>query len=156
MFLQPAPVYCIGDIMKAETYLKQIMIYEQIIEDKLDKAINWRENAVNTSVNYDNTRVKISGVSDKVGNSVAQFVDEESDIVDITYKILLARKSIIDTIEQLPLEQYDLCYKMYVRGMEFEEIKSTYKRVSIQRLKRIHKEALENVQNILDKGDNLD
>ena len=153
MFLQPAPVYCIGDIMKAETYLKKIMIYEQIIEDKLDKARNWRENAVNTSVNYDNTRVKTSGVSDKVGNSVAQFVDEESDIADITYKILLARKSIVDTIEQLPFEQYDLCYKMYVRGMEFEEIKSTYKRVSIQRLKRIHKEALENVQNILDKDD---
>ena len=139
--------------MKAETYLKKIMIYEQIIEDKLDKARNWRENAVNTSVNYDNTRVKTSGVSDKVGNSVAQFVDEESDIADITYKILLARKSIVDTIEQLPFEQYDLCYKMYVRGMEFEEIKSTYKRVSIQRLKRIHKEALENVQNILDKDD---
>lgn len=139
--------------MNAEKYLKQIMIYEQIIEDKLDKVRNWRENAVNTSVNYDNTRVKTSGVSDKVGNSVAQFVDEESDIADITYKILLARKSIIDTIEQLPFEQYDLCYKMYVRGMEFEEIASTYKRVSIKRLKKIHNEALENVQNIINKDD---
>lgn len=139
--------------MNAEKYLKQIMIYEQIIEDKLDKVRNWRENAVNTSVNYDNTRVKTSGFSDKVGNSVAQFVDEESDIADITYKILLARKSIIDTIEQLPFEQYDLCYKMYVRGMEFEEIASTYKRVSIKRLKKIHNEALENVQNIINKDD---
>ena len=139
--------------MNAEKYLKQIMIYEQIIEDKLDKVRNWRENAVNTSVNYDNTRVKTSGVSDKVGNSVAQFVDEESDIADITYKILLARKSIIDTIEQLPFEQYDLCYKMYVRGMGFEEIASTYKRVSIKRLKKIHNEALKNVQNIINKDD---
>ena len=97
--------------------------------------------------------MKKSGISDKVGNSVAHFVDEESDIIDITFKTMLARKSIINTIEQLPFEQYDLLYKMYIKGMEMHEIKGTYKRVSLKTLNRIHKEALENVQNILDKDD---
>lgn len=142
--------------MKAKQFLLQIKHYDQIIEEKLEQVKNWQEAAVDVSVNYDGIKVQPSGNRDKIGNAVAKYVDIEDEIADTIYNSLLAREKIIEIIEQLSLEQYDLLYKMYVKGMEIPEIKSTYKRVSIKRLNRIHDEALESVQNILDKGDDLD
>ena len=139
--------------MTAEQFLLQIKKYDQIIEDKLEQVKNWRDVAVDISVNYDGVNVQTSGKKDKIGTAVAKYVDLECEIADITYKILIARKEIIETIEQLPFEQYDLLYKMYVQDMDIETIASGYKRVSTRRLRRIHNEALISLQNIIDKGD---
>lgn len=93
--------------------------------------------------------MKISGHSDKVGNSVSEYIDNEKKLQKMLVDLMLKRKSIIDKIEQLQADEYDVLYKIYVQDMKVYEVAAVLDR-SYSGITHIKRNAIKNLQKILD------
>lgn len=138
--------------MDARIYLLQVAKHDAIVQNKLDELARWKEAAVDVTSHISEASVKKSGISDKVGNSVAKYLDLDAEIMETINTAMLKRKEIIETIELLPVNEYDLLYKLYVRGMTLYEAVSEMDR-SYSWGTTMHSRALKNLQNIINKDD---
>lgn len=136
--------------MEARVYLLQIEKYNSIIQNKMDELARWKEMAVDISPHISEINVQKSGKSDKVGNSVAKYIDLEAEIMETINKAMFKRKEIIETLELLPVNEYDLLYKLYVQGMTIYEAVSEMDR-SYSWGTTMHSRALKNLQKILNE-----
>lgn len=135
--------------MNATEFLLQIKKCEKLIENTREEIEKWHELAENITVNTSDIRVKISGHSDKVGNSVTEYIDNEKKLQKMLVDLMLKRKSIIDKIEQLQADEYDVLYKIYVQDMKVYEVAAMLDR-SYSGIKHIKRNAIKNLQKILD------
>lgn len=135
--------------MNATEFLLQIKKCEKLIENTKEEIEKWHELAENITVNTSDIRVKISGHSDKVGNSVTEYIDNEKKLQKMLVDLMLKRKSIIDKIEQLQADEYDVLYKIYVQDMKVYEVAAVLDR-SYSGIKHIKRNAIKNLQKILD------
>ena len=139
------------DELKAEKYLEQIKKADARIDSKLIEVYQLRCLAMKVTAQMGSESVQTSGVSDKVGNITAKIVDLEKEINCLIDKFIDDMQERIAVIEQVDdALLYTILHKHYVQYKKFRTIaeEEHYTEVHISNK---HQEALEKVQEILDK-----
>ena len=149
--------------MKHKDYLLQIQKLDRMIENKLDEVEHWKNVAKSSTANNESERVQSSGSKEKMADAVCSYLTIEDEINAAIDKLIDKRQEIIETIELLSVDEYDLLYKMYVgitkvnKDDTQERIYMTLDEVAVlnDRSKRwaasVHGRALVNLQKILDE-----
>ena len=149
--------------MKAKEYLLQVKKLDRMIENKLDEVVHWKNLAEITTANIESERVQSSGSKQKMEEAVCRYLSMESEINAVIDELVDARQEIIETIELLNADEYDLLYKMYVgirkvrKDGTMETLYLTLDEVAALKDKSrrwaasVHGRALANLQKILDE-----
>lgn len=136
--------------MKAKDYLKEIARIEKLIENKKEERERWRDIALNITGSYDGERVQSSGNQQKMATAVINSVDLEREIEADILRLYRKRQEIIGVLEELPLQDYELLYSIYVQKKSFVEVAEergcTYSNITTN-----HGTALKKVQKIIDR-----
>ena len=131
--------------MQAERYLLQIKKYDAIILNKLNEYRRWVGVADGMGGFSVGDRVQASRNLHKGSDAIAEYIDLENEINELKAK----RKAILDTLQRLPLYEYEVLYKIYVEGRMIKELPSTFLR-SYDWVKAKKRNGLRLLQNILD------
>ena len=132
--------------MNARQYLEQIEKIDKLIQNRKYEKDQWLSIAEGTSVSSDGDRVQSSGEPHKMENAVIKAVELENRIKELEER----KQEIIDTIEELDAESYDILHKKYVQYKTLEQI-GEEKAYAWSTIKNKHKDALKHLQKILDK-----
>lgn len=135
--------------MKAITFLNQIQKFDRMIENKLAEVEKLKSIATGMG-GADNEKVKPSGKSDKIADSVSRYVDLEKEIEADIDKLIRLRKDVISVIERLNANEYDLLHKVYVQNLTLGEAAYQMGK-SYTWATTTHKRAKANVQKFLDE-----
>lgn len=132
--------------MTAEEYLEQIKKLDAIIsnkmkdyEDKVGVAIGLGDFSVSE-------RVKSSPNLHRNADNIIEYISIEEEIK----KLQIKRKGIIETLQQLPCDEYKILYAIYVDGCRVKELPSRFK-MSNAWVKWKKRQALDHVQILIDK-----
>lgn len=128
-------------------YLKQPQRLEVMIKNKLIERQQLKDIAFSITANSDGERVQSSGSQQKMANAVDRWVDMEAEINGLIDRLVVTKKEVIATIEQLSTAEYDVLHKLYIQGMTFDEVAAAKDR-SKSWATTIHGRALVNVQRI--------
>ena len=150
--------------MDSVTYLEQIKKLDRMIQNKQNEYVRWKETAkgitsasqsvlIERKINgqkklelQNMERVQGSASGDKIGVAVAEYTTLETEIEELKTK----RRNIIQTIELLNYDEYDLLYQVYVNYFTIKAVASfNYK--SNSWAVKTHKRALKHLQIILDE-----
>lgn len=137
--------------MKATDYLLQLRRLDTKINNKIWEMQQIRDLATRITSSLSGMPHP-AGVTDKVGDAAVRLSHLGAEIDQITDQLIKARQSVIQLLETLPPEEYDLLHKVYVQGLTVEEIadgKPGGQR-SIRQIYRVKARALRHVQAILD------
>lgn len=133
--------------MTAEEYLIQHRFLDNEINCKLEQIEKLRTLAekVSPSTGFGSA----SGISDKVGKTVAKIVDLENEINDDINKLVALKTEIHNSIKLMsnPLFRCVL-EKKFISGYSLEKIAETTG-YSLSQLKRIYKKAKENFEKMI-------
>ena len=131
--------------MNAKGYLMQVKKLDRMIQNKKAELEMWHSIATGTGSKADGERVQSSGSQQKMEDAVVKSVQVEWEISD-----LIERKSqIINTIEQLPAEEYDLLHQKYIQYFDLVAI-AKKRGKSYSWATTVHGQALKHLQAILD------
>ncbi len=135
--------------MTADEFLKQIERADTLIDSKLSELYRLRCLVTSITVPTDREAIQTSGVSDKVGNTVAKIVDLENEIDDMIDEYIDTRNKCIRVIEQLtdPL-QYAIIHKRYVQYKSYAEIEDETN-YSHQWIMEVRRKALREIDRII-------
>lgn len=136
--------------MNAKDYLLQIQKLDKLIENKLQEVAHWKAVATGTTVCSEGDRVQSSGSKQKMADAICRYMQMEDEINAAIDRLVDTKQEIIETIEQLSTNEYDLLHKIYVQGMEIYEAAIEMKR-SYTWGTTVHGRALANVQKILNE-----
>lgn len=130
---------------ETKAFLNKVRKIDMLINNKLDEIQQLRSLAESTSISL-GERVQSSGSKHSMADRIERIVDMEREVDAEIDRLLLAKKEVIEVIEQLPLEQYDLLYQVYIKGVE---LKCYNTDKSYTWVKSTHGRALVNVRDIL-------
>lgn len=136
--------------MRAKEYLKEIARIEKMIENKKEEMERWRDIALNITGNYAGERVQGSGNQQKMATAVINCVDLQREIEGHIVTLYRKRQEIIGVLEQLPLQDYDLLYKIYVNGETLNDMAGE-RGCSYSNIATLHGMALKKVQRLIDR-----
>lgn len=149
--------------MKAREYLQQVQKLDSMIANKLEEAEYWRSIAKGTTAHSESEKVQTSGNKQKMEDAICKYLQKEDEINADIDKLADIRQEIIETIELLPVSEYNLLYKKYVGKptkqsddtleviyLTLEEIASDMNK-SYRWVTSVHGRALANVQKILNE-----
>lgn len=134
--------------MTAKEYLLQVKKLDMMISNKLQEVEHWKCIATSTNASGSGERVQASGSQQKMADAVARYMDIERDINAAIDELVDRRQEIIQTIEQLPVTEYDILHKVYIQGQDFNVVADEYNK-SYSWVATIHGRGLRRVQNIL-------
>ena len=133
--------------MKAEEYLRQIRKIDAIIVNKKRDYERWVEIADGLGGGFSvEDRVQTTRNLHRGSDAIVEYICIEEEIKELEKK----RQGIIDTIEQLPLNEYKILYEIYVEGYMLKEIPYHFDK-SYEWVQKKKREALKQLQLILDK-----
>ena len=136
-------------MIDAKKYLEEIERYNSVIENKLAEIDQLKSLATSISAATSDTPVQSSGNNDRIGKIVADIADKEDELNRLVDKLVDKKNERIKIIEQLEDRlQYNVLHKRYLQLMEFDDI-AEKEHYSKQWIYKIHKQALENIQIIL-------
>ena len=141
--------------VRAKEYLSQIEKINMMIKNKDAEIVKWKELADNTSAPALGDNVKTSGVKDTMATSVVNYVDIENELFKQKQELINKHKEIVQTIEKLPAQEYDVLHMIYIQLRSLEDV-AEYKHKSYRWVTAVHGRALSNVQRILNKKQNDD
>lgn len=134
--------------MTAKQYLSQIEILDKKIQNKLSEEYQLKTLATNITISNTSDRVQTSGDKDRVGSIVAKLMDTQKETARLINDFIDKRDEIIKTIESASsVGKYDLLFKRYVQYKSLSDI-SDEMGYSLQHIKRLHGQALEEVKKI--------
>ena len=107
----------------------------------------WKAMATGITVHSDGERVQSSGSQQRMADAVGRYVDIENEVNAQIDKLVDLKKEVINTIEQLPAQEYDLLHKVYIQLMSFAAAAAAYNKHP-KWAARIHGSALQKVQKI--------
>ena len=136
--------------MNAKDYLLQIQKLDKLIENKLQEVAHWKAVATGTTVCSEGDRVQSSGSKQKMADAICRYMQMEDEINAAIDRLVDTKQEIIETIEQLPIDEYDLLHKIYVQKKELYEAAMEMDR-SYRWVTSVHGRALANVQKILNE-----
>ena len=132
--------------MKAEQYLERIKKIDAMIKNKLRDRARWIEVSQSLGGASDGDRVLSSPNPHRGADAIGNYVDLEREIDALKEE----RVEIIKNIERLPVEEYDVIYKLYVEDYTRKELAYHYGK-SIDWVKERKKRGLLLIQSMLDK-----
>lgn len=106
--------------MRAEEYLEQIKKLDMLISNKTRERKRWAEIADGMGSFSTDEKVKSTHNPQKTANAIITYCDIDREIAELERK----RKSIIQTIEKLPPDEYIVIYESYVQRSTIKEIAS--------------------------------
>ena len=133
-------------LMEAKKYLREVGKLNYMIQNKTAELEMWRSVAIGISGSSDGERVQSSGNPQRMADAVVKCVETERQISECIRR----RDRIIEDIERLPSEEYDLVHKRYVQQHTLGEIAAESDK-SYSRTRSIHSTALKHMQEILDE-----
>lgn len=135
----------------AKNFLRQVEKLDVYIQNKLIERQQWRDIALGITASIGGERVQSSGSQQKMADAIIKCVDMEEEVNSLIDSLIIAKKDVIATIEQLdsPTE-YDILHKRYIQFLPLQEIADRYGR-EYTTITTTHGRALKNVQKILDK-----
>lgn len=147
--------------MDALTYLERIKKIDKLIENKRAEIEFWKDVAGGVSVSVPTAiingetvgleRVKSSSdISDRMAEAVSNYVDIETAYGQELAVLAKEKRDIIRTIEELPLNEYEVLYHIYVEHKTAQEVIDIMDK-SRSWVASIHSKALSNIQKILDE-----
>ncbi len=136
--------------MTAKEYLFQVKKLDMMISNKLQEVEHWKCIATSTNASGSGERVQASGSQQKMADAVARYMDIERDITAVIAELVDRRQEIIQTIEQLPVTEYDILHKVYIQGQDFNVVADEYGK-SYSWTTTVHGRALRNLQKVLDE-----
>lgn len=136
--------------MKAKSFMNRVEKIDCLIKNKLIEREQWKDIAMGITARLDGEKVKSSGSNDKIGDAIARFVDLEAEINHEIDRMIDAKREILEIIEQLPPEQYDILHARYIQKKSFKEI-AVDKKISYSMVTTLHGNALKSVQILLDE-----
>ncbi len=136
--------------MKAKDYLLQISKIDRIIENKIAELEHWKAIATGTTTYSDGDRVQSSGNKYKMEDAVLKCIEINDEINSEIDRLVDTRKEVINTIEQLKLDEYDVLYKIYVQRKDFKDVSAIMDK-SYSWVTSKHGRALASLQRILDE-----
>ena len=132
---------------ETKAFLNQIMKINKLIEHKQEEIQQLRSMAMSTAINL-GERVQSSGSNQRMADTIDRYIDELKCLEDDIGRLLTIKKEVLHVIEQLPLEQYDLLYNVYVHGAKLKDY-AVIADKSYNWVKSVHGTALLNVRQIL-------
>lgn len=146
--------------MKAKEYLLQIRKVDRLIENKVAEMEHWKAMAAGTTA-YSETvkignemhaveKVQSSGNRYKMEDAVLKYIEIGNEINSEVDRLVYTRKEVINTIEQLKTDEYDILHKIYVQHKTFQEV-AVEKGKSYSWVTSKHGGGLANLQKILDE-----
>ena len=132
--------------MTAEQYLEQIKKFDAIISNKkrdYERKISEADGLGGYTVSE---RVKTSRNLHRGSDAIIEYISIEEEIRELERK----RKGIIETLQQLPCDEYKILYAIYVDGYRVKELPSRFK-MSYDWVRKKKRKALDLVQQIIDK-----
>ena len=136
--------------MRARAYLGKLNKLDRLIANKQAEIDRWESVALDCSVHMNGERVQSSGSKQRMANAVENYVDLAEELREAIHSAELERQSIISTIELLPVNQYDVLFRIYVQGLQLKQVEADMNR-SHTWVCTTHRKALVNLQKILDK-----
>ncbi len=128
--------------MNAKQYLKQLKWLKNLIDTKQGQIQSLRDMTTRITPNSSSEPVQTSGVSDKIGNSIAKIVDLEGELTTDIHKYTVLMQEILHRIELLPDNELKvlLAYK-YVNFNTWEQIAEKME-CSLRWVYELHQRAL--------------
>lgn len=113
--------------MDVKEYLKQPMLLELRIRNKLIEREQLRALAMKITASIDAVRVRSSGGGSRMTDAVEKLVALEVEIDDLVRQLVDARRQVVDSLEALdnPTE-YNVLHMRYVQGKSLQEIADEY------------------------------
>lgn len=136
--------------MEAKKYLERIEKINVLIRNKTIEKKLHKESLSVTSTKWGGERVQSSGNPQRMEASIIKYIDFEKEIDESIEVLRKELRSIMQTIEGLPVAQYDVLHRVYVQKLSFKEISFECGK-SESWAATIHGRALKNLQNILDE-----
>lgn len=133
-------------MMQAEQYLDRVKKIDAMIENKLRDRAKWVEVAQSLGGDSDGDRVQSSRNLHRGADAIGNYIDLEREIEALKAE----RSEIIKTIERLPVEEYDVIYKLYVGEYSMKELVYRYGK-SYEWVKGKKKNALNLIQAMLNE-----
>lgn len=136
--------------MRAIEYILGYNKYDRIIKSRLELIEYLKNVAEGCTAPVDGNRVQSSGVSNKIANTVTKYSDLEKELEEEIRKAQKKKLEILHTVEQLPSEQYEILYLLYIRKESIKAVEIDLNR-SRSWIKDRQKKGLTNLQAILDR-----
>jgi DNA-directed RNA polymerase specialized sigma subunit len=136
--------------MEAKEFLKRFKKFEILIENKTIELHQCKETATSITAKLGGERVQGSGNPHRMADIIAKYIDLEKEIKRDIDNMMKAKKEILEVIESLSADQYDVLHKLYIQKMTFKEV--AYERGKSESwATTLHGNALKVVQRILDE-----
>lgn len=135
--------------MKAKDFLKQLKKLDCLITNKLIEKEQWKSIATGITASVGGERVQSSGSQQKMADAIARYVDMGAEIDRTIDRFIDAKMDVINVIEQLNPDEYDILHKRYVQYITIDDIAYMYDK-SKSWVTTVHGTALKHVQDILD------
>lgn len=139
--------------MRAKDFLERISKIDRMIANKTEEMERWRTLAESTTAPISGDHVQSSSDQQKMANAVIQFLTIEQELQGQIKRLKKVRQDAIEVIEQLPANQYDTMYKVYILGMTYQQIADMQGKTR-GAVSNTHRKGMKNVQAILDRRDN--
>ncbi len=146
--------------MVAREFLKQVEKLDRVIENKLIEKEQLKSMAESTTsgstsitvngVLHSMEKVQASANPQKMADAINRYIDIETEIDQHIDELLEVKKDVCSVIEQLKTAEYDLLHKVYIQHMELWDAADKCEK-SYAWAKATHRNALKNVQRILDQ-----
>lgn len=137
--------------MNVRNYLNQVAKLDKIIQNKVVEKEQWMAMATSTSASTGSgERVQSSGSQQKMSDAVIKIIEIQDEIDKYICRLVEAKKEVVNTIEMLPLDEYDLLHKVYIQFKDLPEAAEMMGK-SYSWATTVHGRALKHVQNILDE-----
>ena len=133
-------------MVDAKKYVEQISKNRLLIANKMQERSYWLDMAAGISPKMGGERVQSSGSKQTMESQVVEAVRIDEEIAKMKAEI----KSIIRTMEKLKADEYDVLFKRYVLNRTWREIAEVHG-CSVSWVYSIHKEALKDLQKLLDE-----
>lgn len=136
------------NIKEVKEYLHRIQKLDRMIEYKLQEVERWKAMCEYPNApTYGTERVQTSG-SNKMPSVLANYITIKGRIETEVEKLAADRQGIINTIEGLPLLEYEVIYEKYVNLNDFYQISDQMGK-SYSWVTSVHGRALKGIQKIL-------
>lgn len=130
-------------------------MYDELTEDTMAEIKRLKDIAMKTTVSMEGEKVKSTPNQDKMGTSIAAYVDLENQLQLDVIQYASERQKIIGVLKRLPVKEYKILYKKYVLKQDYQQIADAIGK-SYSHVTSWHGIALAHLQKILDEDKSND
>ena len=140
--------------MDAREYLLQVKYMDRRIKNKLEEIEYWKDQAENPALApFEAEKVQSTRNISKTADLICKYVDLQQELQQNIEELAAMRKQTIATLEQLPLNEYDVLYKLYIQYERYYNMQAVADALekSYSWVTMMHDRALKSLQKLIDE-----